>query len=99
MQISWHVSSSVYSATCTCSVSSSQVERNVIVFIIFRGFGVDAISACRKLLGSRAMLADAWLGDGSFVANATCAAEGDNTVMELKVCIHAHAKLAPVAVF
>ena len=49
------------------------------------GFAVDAVSAMRKLMGSRAMQADAWLGEGSFVCNATCAAEGDNTIMELKV--------------
>ena len=49
------------------------------------GFGVDATSACRKMMGTRAIQAESWLGDGSFVCNATCAAEGDNTIMELKV--------------
>ena len=66
-------STDLIEATCMCKFSGT-------------GFGVDAISACRKLLGSRALQADAWLGNGSFVATATCAAEGDNTVMELKVC-------------
>ena len=50
------------------------------------GFGVDCISAMRKLMGSRALQDDSWLGKSSFVANATCAAEGDNTIMELKIC-------------
>lgn len=35
--------------------------------------------------GSHAMFANSKLGAASFVCNATCAAEGDNTVMELKV--------------
>ena len=47
--------------------------------------GVDAVSVMRKTLGSRALLEESKLGASSFVCNATCAAEGDNTIMELKV--------------
>lgn len=47
--------------------------------------GVDATSIMRKTMGSRALLEESRLGASSFVCNATCAAEGDNTVMELKV--------------
>ena len=34
--------------------------------------------------GSQALYEESGLGGSSFVANATCAAEGDNTIMELK---------------
>jgi hypothetical protein len=47
--------------------------------------GVDAVSVMRKTMGSRALMEESRLGASSFVCNATCAAEGDNTVMELKV--------------
>ena len=36
-------------------------------------------------VGSQALYAESGLGASSFVANATCAAEGDNTIMELKL--------------
>jgi hypothetical protein len=36
-------------------------------------------------MGARAMQADSMLGAESFIPNATSAAEGDNTVMELKI--------------
>ena len=49
------------------------------------GFGVDCVSAIRKMMGARALHEDSWLGDESFLPNATSAAEGDNTIMELKV--------------
>lgn len=49
------------------------------------GFGVDCISVVRKSLGARALQVDAMLGSESFLPNATSAAEGDNTIMELKV--------------
>ena len=83
VQVSWDVSLSICSAIVSHAID--YVYASMTMLYHARGFGVDAISACRKLLGSRAILADAWLGEGSFVANATCAAEGDNTVMELKV--------------
>ena len=62
------------------------VEATCMCKFLGTGFGVDVISAMRKLLGSRALQDDSWLGKTSFVANATCAAEGDNTIMELKIC-------------
>jgi hypothetical protein len=46
--------------------------------------GADACSSLRKMLGSHALLASSGLGSPTFVCNATCAAEGDNTIMELK---------------
>ena len=49
------------------------------------GFGVDCISVIRKTMGARSLQLDAMLGDESFLPNATSAAEGDNTIMELKV--------------
>jgi acyl-CoA oxidase len=48
-------------------------------------FAVDSISVLRKGMGARALLEESGLGAGSFVCNATCAAEGDNTIMELKL--------------
>lgn len=48
-------------------------------------FGVDTVSVMRKMMGSHALFASSKLGAPSFVCNATCAAEGDNTIMELKV--------------
>jgi acyl-CoA oxidase len=80
-----HTRARVAEAIRTDVFSPDLIEATCMCKFIGTGFGVDAISACRKLLGSRAIQADAWLGEGSFVANATCAAEGDNTVMELKV--------------
>ena len=49
------------------------------------GFGTDCVSAVRKVMGARALQHDARLGAESFLPNATSAAEGDNTIMELKV--------------
>ena len=46
---------------------------------------VDAVSAIRKTLGASALFEESRLGASSFVCYATCAAEGDNTIMELKV--------------
>jgi hypothetical protein len=48
-------------------------------------FSVDVVSGLRKSLGSHALLEDSRLGARSFVCNATCAAEGDNTIMEQKI--------------
>jgi hypothetical protein len=61
------------------------IEAVCICKFVGTSFGVDAISALRKTLGSRALLEESRLGPSSFVANATCAAEGDNTIMELKI--------------
>lgn len=61
------------------------VEAACISKFVGTSFAVDAISVLRKLLGSQALYAESFLGASSFVANATCAAEGDNTIMELKV--------------
>lgn len=81
-----HTREAVSEAIRTDVFPAELVEATCMCKFLGTGFGVDAISACRKLLGTRALQADSWLGDASFVANATCAAEGDNTVMELKVC-------------
>lgn len=62
----------ILDAVCVCKFVGTSV-------------GVDAVSVMRKMMGSRALMEDSRLGASSFVCNATCAAEGDNTVMELKV--------------
>jgi hypothetical protein len=64
---------------------SEVIEAVCICKFVGTSFGVDAISTLRKTLGSRALLDESRLGASSFVANATCAAEGDNTIMELKI--------------
>jgi len=62
------------------------IEATCMCKFLGTGFGVDAMSACRKAMGARALQADSWLGgEESFMPNATCAAEGDNTIMELKI--------------
>jgi len=61
------------------------VEMTCMCKFVGTGFAVDALSACRKIMGARALQAESGLGIESFVANATCAAEGDNTIMELKI--------------
>merc|ERR1712021_190882 len=48
-------------------------------------FGADICSVMRKVLGASALFEQQMLGASSFVCYATCAAEGDNTIMELKV--------------
>lgn len=61
------------------------MERTCVCKFVGTAFGVDSVSVLRKVMGSHAVLAKSGLGANTFVCNATCAAEGDNTVMELKV--------------
>ena len=61
------------------------VEATCMCKYLGTGFGLDAVSATRKVMGARALQEGSMLGAESFLPNATCAAEGDNTVMELKV--------------
>eukprot|EP00937_MAST-01D_sp_MAST-1D-sp2_P007203 g7203.t1 len=61
------------------------VEATCMCKFLGTGTGVDVCSAVRKVMGARALQADARLGAQSFLPNATSAAEGDNTIMELKV--------------
>lgn len=61
------------------------IEATCICKFVGTSFGVDVVSVLRKLLGSYALLDESGLGAPSFVCNATCAAEGDNTIMELKI--------------
>ena len=67
------------------SFSTSVIEAVCICKFVGTSFGVDAVSVTRKMMGARALMEDSRLGSSSFVCNATCAAEGDNTIMELKV--------------
>lgn len=67
------------------SFPPSLIEAVCICKFVGTSFGVDTVSVMRKMMGSHAMFAHSKLGESSFVCNATCAAEGDNTVMELKV--------------
>jgi hypothetical protein len=61
------------------------VEATCMCKFLGTGFGVDASSAVRKIMGARALQAESGLGAESFLPNATSAAEGDNTIMELKI--------------
>lgn len=63
----------------------SVIEAVCICKFVGTSFGVDAVSATRKVMNARGVQQDSGLGAGSFVCNCTCAAEGDNTIMELKV--------------
>ena len=63
----------------------SIIEAVCICKFVGTSFGVDAVSATRKMMNARGVQQESGLGAGSFVCNCTCAAEGDNTIMELKV--------------
>lgn len=80
----------------TDEFSASASENACISKFVGTSFAVDVCSVLRKTLGSQALLADSWLGASSFVCNATCAAEGDNTVMELKIISDVIRKRSPV---
>jgi hypothetical protein len=67
------------------SFKTATIEQTCISKFVGTGFSVDCVSALRKLMGSQALFEESWLGESSFVCNATCAAEGDNTIMELKI--------------
>jgi alkylation response protein AidB-like acyl-CoA dehydrogenase len=66
-------------------VPRALVEAVCICKFTGTSLGVDATSALRKVMGARALLEEAHLGSSSFVGNLTCAAEGDDTIMEMKV--------------
>jgi acyl-CoA oxidase len=74
---------------CTCirndKFTYEAVEGACISKFVGTGFAVDVMSVMRKMMGSQALYDSSWLGESSFVGNATCAAEGDNTIMELKI--------------
>jgi hypothetical protein len=65
--------------------TNNVVEATCISKFVGTSFAVDSTSVLRKLLGSQALFQESFLGESSFVCNATCAAEGDNTIMELKI--------------
>jgi acyl-CoA oxidase len=67
-----HFSMDTIEATCMCKFLGT-------------GFGLDLVDAVRKVMGARGLQADSWLGADAFLPLATCAAEGDNTIMELKI--------------
>lgn len=67
------------------SFPKSIIEAVCICKFVGTSFGVDAVSATRKMMNARGVQEESGLGAGSFVCNCTCAAEGDNTIMELKV--------------
>jgi hypothetical protein len=48
---------------------------------------VDTISALRKLVGSFSLTQRSHLGPGASICTGICFAEGDNTIMELKVVV------------
>jgi acyl-CoA oxidase len=61
------------------------IEATCMAKFIGTGFGLDLVDATRKVMSARGLQEDSWLGANSFLPLATCAAEGDNTIMELKV--------------
>jgi acyl-CoA oxidase len=61
------------------------IEATCMCKFLGTGFGLDLIDVTRKVMGARGLQADSWLGADSFLPLATCAAEGDNTIMELKI--------------
>lgn len=65
--------------------NADMIEATCMCKFLGTGFAVDSNSVMRKVLGAQALMDSSWLGDASFLPNATSAAEGDNTVMELKV--------------
>jgi len=65
--------------------TNSATEGACVAKFACTSFAVDVCSVLRKTLGSQGLLEESGLGKSCFVCNATCAAEGDNTVMELKV--------------
>lgn len=67
--------------------TNAVVEETCISKFVGTSFAVDSVSILRKILGSQALYDESYLGASSFVCNATCAAEGDNTIMELKIVL------------
>jgi len=61
------------------------IEATCMCKFLGTGFGVDCVSVVRKTMGARSLQQGSMLGCESFLPNATSAAEGDNTIMELKV--------------
>ena len=61
------------------------VEATCMCKYLGTGFGLDLVDATRKTMCARGLQADSWLGADAFLPLATCAAEGDNTIMELKI--------------
>ena len=67
-----HIPQSLVESVCICKFTGTSL-------------GVDATSVLRKIMGAHALLEESHLGSTSFVSNLTCAAEGDDTIMEMKV--------------
>lgn len=61
------------------------IEAACMCKFVGTGFGGDLVNVIRKVMGARGLQEDSHLGSSSFLPLATCAAEGDNTIMELKV--------------
>ena len=75
----------VAEAIRTQNFTHELIESTCMCKFLGTGFGIDAVSAIRKTMGARALQEDSRLGPESFLPNATSAAEGDNTIMELKI--------------
>ena len=80
-----HTRETVAEAVRSDRFEADTIEATCMCKFLGTGFGVDCVSALRKTMGARALQAGAKLGPESFLPNATSAAEGDNTIMELKV--------------
>lgn len=80
-----HTREVVASSIIDDKFTNDTVEATCMCKFLGTGFAVDASSAVRKVMASQALLAESEMGPESFIANATSAAEGDNTIMELKI--------------
>jgi acyl-CoA oxidase len=67
------------------SFKDDTIEATCMSKFVGTGFGLDLVDATRKVMSARGLQADSWLGADAFLPLATCAAEGDNTIMELKI--------------
>lgn len=95
-----HTRESVAEAIRKDQFTNDTIEATCMCKFLGTGFGADSNGAVRKIMGARGIQSDAALGVESFLPNATCAAEGDNTIMELKIvqdCVRGRTPKVPVA--
>jgi acyl-CoA oxidase len=80
-----HTREDVITSVTNDCFSASTVEATCMCKFMGTSFAVDTLSALRKWLGARALQEEANMGAETYIGYATAAAEGDNTIMELKV--------------
>ena len=67
------------------TTSADMIEATCMCKFVGTGFGGDVVNAVRKVMGARGCRRTRTSSLASFLPLATCAAEGDNTIMELKI--------------